>query len=122
MELPRLLESLQQEEFDLDVYRAIRSWNEDHLLEFRRGRVRVDWIEAVLPFGGPQTPCQIGRDKPAGQSRATANQTNIKSITTATAAMAIKIGQPLGSQRKQSARNNSPSMASKTARQRPGAR
>ncbi|MEI8376417.1 MAG: nucleotidyltransferase [Planctomycetota bacterium] len=50
MELPRLLESLQQEEFDLEVYRAIRSWNEDNLLEFRYGQVRVDWIKALLPL------------------------------------------------------------------------
>jgi len=50
MELPRLLEAIQQEAFDLDVYKAIRSWNEDHLLEFRRGQVRVDWIKALLPL------------------------------------------------------------------------
>ena len=29
---------------------AIRSWNEDHLLEFRHGQVRVDWIKALLPL------------------------------------------------------------------------
>jgi predicted nucleotidyltransferase len=50
MELPRLLEAIQQEAFDLDVYQAIRSWNEDHLLEFRHGPVRVDWIKALLPL------------------------------------------------------------------------
>ena len=50
MELPPLLEAIQQEAFDLDVYQAIRSWNEDHLLEFRRGLVRVDWIKALLPL------------------------------------------------------------------------
>jgi len=50
MELPPLLEAIQQEAFDLDVYKAIRSWNEDHLLEFRRGQVRVDWIKALLPL------------------------------------------------------------------------
>ncbi len=50
VELPPLLESLQQEAFDLDVFRAIRSWNEDHLLEFWRGQVRVDWIQALLPL------------------------------------------------------------------------
>ena len=50
MELPPLLEAIKQEAFDLNVYQAIRSWNEDHLLEFRRGQVRVDWIEALLPL------------------------------------------------------------------------
>ena len=50
MELPPLLELIQQEAFDLDVCQAIRSWNEDHLLEFRRGQVRVDWIKALLPL------------------------------------------------------------------------
>ena len=50
IELPPLLEAIQREAFDLDVYQAIRSWNEDHLLEFRRGQVRVDWIKALLPL------------------------------------------------------------------------
>jgi len=50
IELPRLLESLQQEAFDLDVAHAIRSWNEDNLLEFWHGQVRLDWVKAVLPL------------------------------------------------------------------------
>ena len=50
MELAPLLEAIQQEAFDLDIYQAIRSWNEDHLLEFHRGLVRVDWIKALLPL------------------------------------------------------------------------
>ena len=50
IELPRLLEALQQEAFDLDVYKAIRSWNEDNLLEFWHGQVRVDWVKALLPL------------------------------------------------------------------------
>ena len=50
MELPRLLESLQEEAFDLNVREAIQSWNEDKLLEFWHGPVRVDWIKATLPL------------------------------------------------------------------------
>ena len=34
----------------MDLYQAIRSWNADHLLEFRHGQVRVDWIKALLPL------------------------------------------------------------------------
>jgi len=48
--LAPLLESLRREPFDLDVTGAIRSWNQDHLLEFWRGPVRVDWIKATLPL------------------------------------------------------------------------
>jgi predicted nucleotidyltransferase len=50
LELPRLLEAIQQEAFDLDVDQAIRSWNQDNLLEFWHGQVRVDWIKALLPL------------------------------------------------------------------------
>ncbi len=50
IEFARLLEALEQEAFDLDVPQAIRSWNEDNLLEFRDGPVRIDWIKAVLPL------------------------------------------------------------------------
>jgi hypothetical protein len=50
IELPRLLEALQREAFDIDVYKAIRSWNLDHLLEFCHGQIRVDWVKAVLPL------------------------------------------------------------------------
>jgi predicted nucleotidyltransferase len=50
IELPPLLEAIQEDAFDLDVYQAIRSWNEDHLLEFHGGQVRVDWIKALLPL------------------------------------------------------------------------
>jgi hypothetical protein len=37
LELPRLLETLWEEAFDLDVYRAIGSWSRDNLLEFWHG-------------------------------------------------------------------------------------
>jgi len=49
IELPRLLESLTEHGFRVDLYDAIRMWNEAHLLEFAFGPIRVDWIKAVLP-------------------------------------------------------------------------
>ena len=49
-ELPRLLESLQKESFELDLTTAIRSWGDDNLLEFTWRQVRVDWIKALLPL------------------------------------------------------------------------
>lgn len=49
IELARLLEALAEHGFSVDLYNAIRTWREDHLLEFALGGVRVDWIKAVLP-------------------------------------------------------------------------
>jgi len=49
IELPRLLESVAEHGFRVDLYDSIRMWNESHLLEFASGPVRVDWIKAVLP-------------------------------------------------------------------------
>ena len=40
VEFPRLLESLADQGFQLDVYSAIRTWNEQHLLEFASGGPR----------------------------------------------------------------------------------
>jgi len=52
IELPRVLEAVGEQGFRVDLYRAIRTWNEDHLLEFAFGSVRVDWIKSVLPVFG----------------------------------------------------------------------
>jgi len=49
IELPGLLEAIGEQGFCIDLYQAIRTWREDHLLEFSLGAVRVDWIKAVLP-------------------------------------------------------------------------
>ena len=48
-ELPRILESVGKNGFQVDLHRAIRAWNEDHLLDFAFGSIRVDWIKSVLP-------------------------------------------------------------------------
>jgi predicted nucleotidyltransferase len=49
IQLPGLLESVAEQGFRVDLYHAIRTWGEEHLLEFAFGSVRVDWIKAVLP-------------------------------------------------------------------------
>lgn len=49
VELPRVLEAAGERGFQVDLYRAIQTWNEDHLLEFAFGSVRVDWIKSLLP-------------------------------------------------------------------------
>ncbi len=49
VELPLLLKAVSEQGFSVDLYNAIRTWSEDHLLEFAIGAVRVDWIKAVLP-------------------------------------------------------------------------
>ncbi len=49
IELPRLLDAVAEQGFRVDLYDALRSWREGHLLEFAFGAVRVDWIKAVLP-------------------------------------------------------------------------
>lgn len=47
--LPGLLESVREQGFQIDLRYAIKTWNEEHLLDFTFGAVRVDWIKAVLP-------------------------------------------------------------------------
>ncbi len=49
LDLPGVLEALVGKGFDLDVMQAIAVWNRDHLLDFARGSVRVDWLKPVLP-------------------------------------------------------------------------
>jgi predicted nucleotidyltransferase len=49
VELPRLLESLADRGFQLDLHKSIAAWNREHLLDFSFGPVRVDWIKAVIP-------------------------------------------------------------------------
>jgi len=49
IELPALLESVSEQGFLVQLYQAIKTWSEEHLLEFAFGSVRVDWIKSVLP-------------------------------------------------------------------------
>ncbi len=50
VELPRLLESLIERGFRMDLRESIGAWTREHLLDFAFGQVRVDWIKAVLPI------------------------------------------------------------------------
>jgi len=49
LKLPPLLESLQQQGFQLDLRTCIAQWNTDHLLDFSFGPVRIDWVKASVP-------------------------------------------------------------------------
>jgi len=49
LELPGVLNALVAAGFEIDVQQAIGIWNRDHLLDFTRGSVRVDWLQPVLP-------------------------------------------------------------------------
>jgi predicted nucleotidyltransferase len=49
LELPRLLESLAEQGFQLDLYKSIAAWNHEHLLDFTFGLIRIDWIKAIIP-------------------------------------------------------------------------
>jgi predicted nucleotidyltransferase len=52
IELPGLLESVAAQGFRVDLLSALRTWRDDHLLQFASGDVGVDWIKAVLPVFG----------------------------------------------------------------------
>jgi len=49
LEFPGLLESLKELGFQVEVVEAITAWNRDHLLSFTFGRVRIDWLKAIVP-------------------------------------------------------------------------
>ena len=46
---PGLLEELAADGFDLDVLDTVRRWSADRFVTFARGRLRVDWMQPVLP-------------------------------------------------------------------------
>jgi hypothetical protein len=47
---PGLLEELVTEGFSLDVMDVIRRWSSDRYVVFFRDRVRIDWMQPVLPL------------------------------------------------------------------------
>jgi len=49
LELPGVLESLQQKGFDLDLRETISEWTNHHMVNFLCGDVRVDWLKTILP-------------------------------------------------------------------------
>lgn len=50
LQLPPLLESLADEDFEFELTDAIQSWNQRHMLNLTKGSIEVDWIKAVLPI------------------------------------------------------------------------
>src|SRR4029079_16485443 len=50
LSLPSVLEDLVQDGFDLDVTEVIRRWTMDKFVVFQKGRIRVDWMQPVLPL------------------------------------------------------------------------
>jgi len=59
---PGLLEELVGEGFQLDVRESVRRWSVDRFLAFWCGRVRVDWMQPVLPLYA--TVLQTAEPKP----------------------------------------------------------
>jgi len=47
---PGLLEELAGEGFEIDVMEMIRRWSAERFLAFGCGRVRVDWMQPVIPL------------------------------------------------------------------------
>src|SRR5207248_6911122 len=48
--LPGLLDDLVNDGFTLDVVEVIRRWSADRFVDFSCGRVRIDWMQPVLPL------------------------------------------------------------------------
>ncbi len=46
---PGLLEELAADGFGIDVMETIRRWSADRFVVFYRGRMRVDWMQPILP-------------------------------------------------------------------------
>jgi hypothetical protein len=47
---PGLLEELASEGFEIDLMDMIRRWSVERFLAFGYGRVRIDWMQPVLPL------------------------------------------------------------------------
>lgn len=50
LSFPGLLEELVEVGFQIDVHEAVRHWSTDRFIAFMHGRVRVDWMQPVLPL------------------------------------------------------------------------
>src|SRR5262249_29236198 len=50
VEFPGLLEELVAEGFEIDVMDMIRRWSVERFIVFGRGRVRIDWMQPVIPL------------------------------------------------------------------------
>src|SRR5438874_596059 len=50
LSFPELLEDLVGEGFEIDVMETIRRWSVDRFVAFGFGRVRIDWMQPVIPL------------------------------------------------------------------------
>ena len=50
LSFPGLLEELAADGFEIDVMETIRQWTADRFVVFYRGRMRVDWMQPILPL------------------------------------------------------------------------
>jgi hypothetical protein len=50
LSFPGLLEDLVGESFELDVADVLRRWSVERFVAFQRGRVRIDWMQPVIPL------------------------------------------------------------------------
>ncbi|MBI2807840.1 MAG: nucleotidyltransferase [Planctomycetes bacterium] len=49
LSLPGVLDSLVARGFILDVAQTIQIWNTEHLVNFSRDSIRIDWLKPLLP-------------------------------------------------------------------------
>jgi hypothetical protein len=47
---PGLLEELVAEGFEIDVTDVLKRWSVERFIAFQRGRVRIDWMQPVIPL------------------------------------------------------------------------
>jgi hypothetical protein len=50
LSFPGLLEEVADEGFEIDLMELVRRWSSDRLIVFNRGRVRIDWMQPVVPL------------------------------------------------------------------------
>jgi hypothetical protein len=50
LSLPIVLEDLVQDGFEIDVTAMVRRWPVDRFAVFQKGRIRVDWMQPILPL------------------------------------------------------------------------
>lgn len=48
--LPALLEDLKSDGFEIDVMDFLQRWPADKFIVFKRGKVRIDWMQPILPI------------------------------------------------------------------------
>jgi hypothetical protein len=49
LKLAGVLEALVAHGLEMNVSQTIQNWNRDHLINFSRNAIRIDWLKPVLP-------------------------------------------------------------------------